>query len=40
MQSDMPKTTDRWTVKVHPETDAALRTHIGAMGAREGDLSK
>ena len=40
MQTDMPQNTARWTVSVHPETDAALRAFIGARGGRKGDLSK
>ncbi len=30
----------RWNIKVSKETDLALRTFLGARGARKGDLSK
>lgn len=30
----------RWTVKVSPETDRALRSYLGQHGMKKGDLSK
>jgi len=30
----------RWNIKVSKETDLALRTFLGAQGAKKGDLSK
>ena len=30
----------RWNIKVSKETDLALRTYLGARGAKKGDLSK
>lgn len=30
----------RWSLKVSRETDEALRTHLGQVGGRKGDLSK
>lgn len=36
----MPQGSARWTVSVHPETDAALRAFIGSRGGRKGDLSR
>lgn len=30
----------RWNIKVSKETDLALRTFLGARGAKKGDLSK
>ena len=30
----------RWTVKVSKETDLSLRTYLGALGMKKGDLSK
>jgi len=30
----------RWNIKVSKETDLALRTHLGARGMKNGDLSK
>lgn len=30
----------RWTVKVSKETDLTLRTYLGALGMKKGDLSK
>ena len=30
----------RWTIKVSPETDLALRTFLGARGMKKGDLSR
>jgi Ribbon-helix-helix domain len=30
----------RWNIKVSKETDLALRTYLGAQGAKKGDLSK
>jgi hypothetical protein len=30
----------RWTIKVSPETDRALRGFLGAQGTKKGDLSK
>jgi len=32
--------TIRWTVKVSPETDRSLRSHLGQHGMKKGDLSK
>jgi len=32
--------TIRWTVKVSPETDRSLRSHLGQRGMKKGDLSK
>lgn len=31
--------TVRWSLKVSPDTDAAVRTYLGQAGGREGDLS-
>jgi hypothetical protein len=31
--------TVRWSLKVSPETDAAVRNYLGQTGARKGDLS-
>lgn len=30
----------RWNIKVSKETDLAVRTFLGAQGAKKGDLSK
>lgn len=30
----------RWTVKVSKETDLSLRTYLGSLGMKKGDLSK
>ena len=30
----------RWTIKVSPETDLALRSFLGARGMKKGDLSR
>lgn len=30
----------RWTIKVSPDTDRALRGFLGAQGMKKGDLSK
>jgi hypothetical protein len=30
----------RWNIKVSKETDLALRTYLGALGMKKGDLSK
>lgn len=30
----------RWTIKVSPDTDRALRGFLGAHGMKKGDLSK
>ena len=30
----------RWNIKVSRETDLTLRTYLGALGAKKGDLSK
>ncbi len=32
--------TVRWTIKVSPETDIALRTFLAQQGGRKGDLSR
>ncbi len=34
------ETAVRWNIKVSKETDLALRTYLGARGAKKGDLSK
>ncbi len=34
------ETAVRWNIKVSRETDLALRTYLGARGAKKGDLSK
>ena len=31
--------TVRWSLKVSPDTDAAVRTYLGQIGGRKGDLS-
>jgi hypothetical protein len=31
--------TVRWSLKVSPDTDAAVRTYLGQAGGEEGDLS-
>ena len=31
--------TVRWSLKVSPDTDAAVRTYLGQTGGRKGDLS-
>ena len=30
----------RWNIKVSKETDLSLRTYLGALGMKKGDLSK
>jgi hypothetical protein len=30
----------RWNIKVSKETDLTLRTYLGALGMKKGDLSK
>lgn len=30
----------RWTIRVSPETDQAVRLYLGRSGARRGDLSR
>jgi hypothetical protein len=30
----------RWTIKVSKDTDLALRTYLGSLGMKKGDLSK
>jgi hypothetical protein len=30
----------RWTIKVSKETDLSLRTFLGALGMKKGDLSR
>lgn len=30
----------RWSIKVSKETDLTLRTYLGALGMKKGDLSK
>ncbi len=33
-------TTVRWSIKVSPETDLALRSLLGSQGGKKGDLSR
>jgi hypothetical protein len=36
----MPEQAVRWNIKVSKETDLTLRTYLGSLGMKKGDLSK